>query len=251
MKKLFTRRWLVTHGAVLVVLLVLISLGFWQLRRLSDRRDFNNSLLAAVNQPAIPLTGEPVDPEALHFKRVAVTGTFDNAQTIALRNQMSGDTPGLHLVTPLRLSGSNQAVLVDRGWIPRGLADPEPASLLVYDAFGEVSLEGVAYRTQTRSGLLSPIDPPLKEGQERLVAWSRMDIDRLQEQLPYPLLPVFIRQLPNSTDRPDRLPRPEGVSLDEGPHLGYALQWFTFAGILAITYSVFIRQELQKTEDRG
>jgi surfeit locus 1 family protein len=246
MKKLFTGRWLVTHGVVLLVLLVFISLGVWQLRRLEERRAFNNNLLKALDQPAIPLTGEPADPELLHFKRVAVTGTFDNAQTIALRNQMSGDTPGLHLVTPLRISGSNQAVLVDRGWIPRGLSDPDPASFLVYDAFGEVSLDGVAYRTQTRSGPLSPIDPPLKAGQDRLTTWFRIDIDRIQEQVPYPLLPIFISQLPHTNDRPDRLPRPEGVSLDEGPHLGYALQWFTFAGILVITYSVFLHQELGK-----
>jgi surfeit locus 1 family protein len=250
MRKLLSGRWLAAHLAVLLVLAMLISLGVWQLWRLENRRAFNNSLLAAVNQPVIPLTGQPVDPEALHFKRVAVKGTFDNAQTIVLRNQMLGDIPGLHVITPLRLSHSDMAVLVDRGWIPRGLADPDPASLLVYDEFGEVSLEGVAYRTQTRSGLLSPIDPPLKEGQERLAAWFRVDIDRIQEQVPYPLMPIFVRQLPDPNAQPDRLPRPEGVSLDEGPHLGYALQWFTFAGILVITYSVFIRQELRK-EDRG
>jgi surfeit locus 1 family protein len=247
MSKLLRGRWLLKHLSVLIVLIVLINLGLWQLRRLEERRTLNRKLTAVLEQAPIPLTGETVDPNALDFHRVAVTGTFDNAETIVLRNQTSGDTPGLHLITPLKISGSETAVLVDRGWIPRGQADPEPASLIVYDLPGEVSVEGIAYRTQTRPSWLSPLDPPLKAGQTRLTAWFRVDINRIQEQLSYPLLPVFIRQLPDQTAAPDSLPRPEsGVALSEGPHLGYALQWFSFAVILVITYGLFLRQELRK-----
>jgi surfeit locus 1 family protein len=247
MKKLMTGRWLLKHLLVLMVLIALINLGLWQLRRLEERRTLNRNIAAALEQPPIVLTGEVVNPDALHFRRVSVTGTFDNAQVIALRNQSLDNLPGLHLITPLRLSGNDQAVLVDRGWIPRGQADPDPASLIAYDLSGKVTIEGIAYRTQTRSsGWLSPIDPPLKEGQTRLVAWFRVDIDRIQEQVPYPLLPIFIKQLPDSNTGPDSLPQPEGVTLNEGPHLGYAVQWFSFAGILVITYTVFLRQELLK-----
>lgn len=247
-KKLMTGRWLLKHLFVLVVLLALINLGLWQLRRLEERRTLNANIAAALEQPPLVLTGEEaVNPDALHFQRVSVTGTFDNAQAIVLRNQSLDNIPGLHLVTPLRLSDSDRTVLVDRGWIPRGQADPDPASLIAYDLPGEVTIEGIAYRTQTRSsGWLSPLDPPLKEGQTRLVAWFRVDIDRIQEQVPYPLLPIFIKQLPDSNTAPNSLPQPEGVTLDEGPHLGYAIQWFSFAGILVITYTVFLRQEFRK-----
>jgi surfeit locus 1 family protein len=247
MSKLLTGRWLLKHLSVLIVLIVLVNLGLWQLRRLEERRTLNRNLTAALEQAPIPLMGETVDPDMLHFRRVSVKGTFDNNETIVLRNQTSGDIPGLHLITPLKISGSERAVLVDRGWIPRGQADPEPASLNVYDLPGEVSLEGIAYRTQTRPSWLSPLDPPLKAGQTRLSAWFRVDIERIQEQLPYPLLPVFIRQLPAQTAAPDSLPRPEsGVALSEGPHLGYALQWFSFAAILVITYGLLLQQELWK-----
>jgi surfeit locus 1 family protein len=238
---------LLKHLSVLIVLIVLLNLGLWQLRRLEERRTLNRDITATLEQAPIPLTDETVDPDALHFQRVSVKGTFDNAETIVLRNQTSGDTPGLHLITPLKISGSETAVLVDRGWIPRGQADPEPESLNIYYLPGEVSLEGIAYRTQTRPSWLSPLDPPLKAGQTRLNAWFRVDIERIQEQLPYPLLPIFIRQLPDQTTAPDSLPRPEsGIALNEGPHLGYALQWFSFAVILVITYGVFLRQELGK-----
>ncbi|GIK39784.1 MAG: SURF1-like protein [Chloroflexota bacterium] len=247
MRKLVTGRWLLKHLLVVLVLIMLINLGLWQLRRLDEKRTFNQNMAAAFNQPATPLGNSPIDPAALHFQRVAVTGTFDNAQAIVIRNQLLDDTPGLHLVTPLRLKDSDQAVLVDRGWIPRGDSDPDPADLTAYDLPGEVTLEGIAYQTQTRPGGLSPLDPPLKEGQTRLVAWFRVDIERIQEQLPYPLLPIFIRQLPGSQADAPNLPRQEsGLTLDEGPHLGYALQWFSFAAILVVTYAVFLRQELRK-----
>src|SRR6185503_991127 len=120
----------------------------------------------------------------------------------------------------------------------------------VYDLQGEVTLEGVANSTQTRPGWLSPLDPPLREGQTRLVTWSRVDIDRIQQQLPHPLLPIFIKQLPNLTvTTAESLPRQEsGAALDEGPHLGYAIQWFSFSAILVVTYGLFLRQELRKGE---
>lgn len=248
MHKLMTGRWLIKHLLVVLVLIVLINLGFWQLHRLDEKRTLNRNITAALNQPPIPLSDSSINPAELHFHRVVVTGTFDNAQAIAIRNQfLADDTPGLHLVTPLRLKNSDQAVLVDRGWIPRGDSDPEPADLTAYDVPGEVTVEGIAYQTQTRPGMLSPLDPPLKEGQTRLVAWFRVDIDRIQTQLPYPLLPVFVRQLPGPNADPKSLPRQEsGVTLDEGPHLSYALQWFSFAAILVVTYGVFLRQELRK-----
>jgi surfeit locus 1 family protein len=225
----------------------MINLGFWQLQRLEERRERNRNIAAALNQPPLIMTGATMNPAELHFRRVIVQGAFDNAEAVVIRNQLLGDRPGLHLVTPLRLSGSDQAVLVDRGWIPRGDADPDPASLTVYDLSGEVTIEGIAYQTQTRPSWLSPLDPPLKEGQTRLVAWFRVDIERIQEQLPYPLLPIFIKQLPNPKAVDDLLPRQEsGLALDEGPHLGYTIQWFSFALILAVTYGVFLRQELRK-----
>lgn len=251
MKKLTTSRWLLKHLSVFIVLIMLVNLGLWQLRRLEERRTLNRNITAALEQAPLRLTGPTIDPETLHFRRVLVTGTFDNAEAMALRNQSLNDSPGLHLLTPLRLHNSDQAVLVDRGWMPRGNADPDPASLAVYDLPGEVTVEGIAYRSQTRSGWLSPLDPPLKEGQSRLVAWFRVDIDRIQQQLPYPLWPIFIKQLPAANTTPATLPQPEGLILSEGSHLGYALQWFSFAGILVITYAVFLRQELKKKRGGG
>ena len=68
--------------------------------------------------------------------------------------------------------------------------------------------------------------------------WARLDLDALRERLPYPLLPVVVRQTPDSSlpRSPRRLPAPE---LDDGPHLNYAIQWFLFAG-MAVAFAVLV-----------
>lgn len=244
MRKLTTGRWLITHVVVLAGIILLINLGFWQLRRLEQRRALNAEISAGLNRPVMTLTGQAVDPETTHYRRVAVTGTFDNDQAMLLRNQPYNGVPGHHLVVPLLIEGSDTAVLVDRGWLP--LAETEPDRREAYRVDGQVTVEGIAYKSQVRPHRFAPADPTLQPGQARLDAWFRIDIPQVQQQLPYPLLPVFIRQSPPPDQAFDALPRPEGDPvLAEGSHLGYAMQWFAFAVILAVTYGAFAWQEVK------
>lgn len=246
MSNLLTKRWLVRHLLALVVFIILINFGLWQLRRLDQRRTLNAEILAGLNRPVVNLSGETVDPDDLHFRRVSVTGIFDNHEAIVIRNRPLNGQPGVHLVTPLRIKDSEQAVLVNRGWIPQ--QTPNQNDLRIYDREGELTVEGIAYRSQTRpDGFLSPTDPTRQPDQTRLERWFRIDIERIQRQLRYPLLPIFVEQSPAAAEAlpspPISVAYPE---LDEGPHLGYALQWFSFALILAVTYVFFARQELKR-----
>ena len=229
------------HLLVLAVFIVLIYLGLWQLRRLEQRRALNQEVMDGLNQPPMTLSGNPVESEALHLRRVSVTGTFENEESVVLRGRSYQGQPGAELLVPLRIKNSEQAVLVNRGWVPLQIATSE--DLKGYALEGEVMVEGVAYRSQPRpDGFLVPTDPTPQPG-KRLEAWFRVDIDRIQQQVAEPLLPVFIRQSAASakaTEPP--LPQPE-PELDEGPHLGYAVQWFAFALILVVMYSAFVWQE--------
>jgi surfeit locus 1 family protein len=243
MQRLLSRRWLFKHLMALLVLLAMIRLGFWQLDRLQQKREHNAAVLEALEQPPVPLPTENLDPERLAFRRVQVRGVFDHEQSMVWRNQQLDDINGLHLLTPLRIDGSEHAVLVDRGWLPPALAEPEERA--AYAVAGEVVVEGIARRSQPRPDHpLAGHDLPLP-GETRIDAWLRVDIERMQEQIPYPLLPIFIQQTPPPGADPQALPRPvAAIDLDEGPHLSYALQWFTFSGILVIVYALLIRQEI-------
>ncbi len=248
MKSLLTPKWLIRHAVVLIVFIILINFGLWQLRRLEQRRALNEEILAGLNQPSVALTGQAVDPDALHRRRVSVSGTYDNEETIVIRNRPLEGQPGVHLVVPLQIDGSDQAVLVNRGWIP--LQAPEPDDLRDYYVEDPVTVEGIAYRSQARpDGFLVPTDPTPQPGQAGLTTWFRIDIERIQDQLPDPLLPIFIEQSPTSDPNPETPPiSAENLALDEGSHLGYAIQWFSFALILGVTYAFFIRQELRQPE---
>jgi cytochrome oxidase assembly protein ShyY1 len=69
--------------------------------------------------------------------------------------------------------------------------------------------------------------------------WYQMDGERLRGQFPYPILPVVAQILPYAGQPrfPIRLKPPE---LDEGPHFGYAIQWFSFASIAIIGWTALL-----------
>ncbi len=250
MHRLLSRSWLLKHLFALLILLMMIRLGFWQLSRLEEKRTRNTATLAALAQPATILTTDGViDPAALHFQKVRVTGSFDNGASVVLRNQTLNGEEGVHLLTPLRITGSDAAVIIDRGWLPPD--QNRPSALAAYALPGEVTIEGIAFRSQERpDALLAPMDLPLP-GETRINAWMRVDLAKMQQQMDYPLLPVYVVQTPDPTAPPDRLPRAQGLTaLDEGPHLSYAIQWFSFALILVFIYTILIRQELRRPASR-
>ncbi len=216
----------------------------WQLRRLEERQAFNKVILAGLNAPSITLTGQHLNPDELHLRRVSVTGTFDNDEDVILRGRSYRSRQGAELVVPLLMEGSEQAILVNRGWIPLENSDPE--SRQMYNLEDSVTIEGIAHRTQTRpDAYFAPTDPLPQPGQDGLDAWFRVDIERIQAQVDYPLAPIFIEQ---SSDPESTMPPlgEENIDLSDGPHLGYALQWFSFAIILIILYAIFARQELKR-----
>jgi surfeit locus 1 family protein len=248
MKKLLSLRWIITHILFAIVLIVLVNLGFWQLRRLEQRRDLNAAIKAGLNAPVTQLTGQAIDPEALHLHRVTVTGTFDNEENIAIMNRPFEGRAGMRLVTPLQIAGSDQAVLIDRGWLP--LDETEQAQRRQYDQNGVVTVEGIAYQSQPQSERWGvPQDPIPGPGENRRDQWFRVDIGRIEQQLPYPLLPIFITQSADENSDVDTPPLREGpIELDEGNHLSYALQWFSFAAIAVIVYGILLWQDVRKAK---
>jgi surfeit locus 1 family protein len=240
-KALFIGRRLWMTLLVLVGVAVLCRLGVWQLDRLAQRRAINARIDMRMVEPATPLSGEPIDPEAIEYRRVKVRGVYDSAQAIVLRNRTLDGAPGVHVLMPLRIAGSDKAVLIDRGWLPLDQAAPEARR--AFDEAGEIAVEGIARLSQENAG--GPQDPPLGPDRTRLDAWFRVDIPRIQQQIGYSLLPLFLEQQPTLGDPP--LPRRVPTTdLGEGPHLSYAIQWFAFAIILLVGYVAFTYQQVHR-----
>jgi surfeit locus 1 family protein len=257
-------RWIVGHLLALVLVAAFVNFGFWQLRRLAAVGERNaviearaaeaplaldRALATAVGSATAP--GAPSFPE---YRNVVVTGTFDPEHEVLLRGRSAGGRPGFHLLTPLTISGagawSGSAVLVERGWVPYDLdtvpvADAPPPG-------GTVTVTGELRAPQgppTDSwAVMAPRDPP--DG--KLTQSFYADVTRLQPQMPYPLVPAWITLRSSTPPHPSELPLPVPEhALDEGPHLGYAIQWFAFAVVGLVGYALLLRATLRRERSGG
>ena len=245
LRTMFSRRWILTTLLALVGGMLCVRLGIWQLDRLEQRRAFNGHVEAMRTAEPLHLTGEPSDDLAtMEFRAVSVSGRYDFENQVVLRNRYFQNRYGYDLLTPLLLDDGS-AVLVDRGWIPADGND-SPASWRRYDQPGLVAFRGQIRLGQTKPALGGVPDPTLALGQSDLVFWNNVDLERISQQLPYPLLDVYIQPEVDPADlTPPILYQPE-LELSEGPHLGYAIQWFIFASILVVGYPIYLRKELTK-----
>jgi surfeit locus 1 family protein len=225
------RPWLGPILFVLVVVgaVVMIGLGVWQLQRLGERRALNVQIRARMAQPPADLAHQSGGlPE---YTPVLAKGVYDFANEIVLRNRAHDQEPGVHVLTPLRLAGSDQAVLVDRGWIPYITADPTARA--AYDGPPTpVTVMGLARLSQARTLLLLPADPTASPAAPRLDAWFWINIPQIQSQMPYPLLPFFLEAAPLADQSILPVSGYDDIDLSDGPHLSYAIQWFSFTAIL-------------------
>lgn len=251
--RLVSRRWLPTTILVIIASLVMIRLGFWQLDRLESRRAFNQRVMDQIQREPLTLDSNTIelDLTAMEYRKVEVTGAYDPTYEVALRNQVWRDQYGVHLITPLRIEGTDRYVLVDRGWIPgqdfeAGLARGGWESFVEP---GVITVRGVIRRSQTKADFGRISDPIPGTGQERVLAWNLLNIEQIQKQTPYELLPVYIQQSPDPgwiglpyRSEPD-------LELSEGSHLSYAIQWFTFAALLLLGYPFYVRKEETQASD--
>lgn len=234
----FARRpkWIVLHVLVLGAVGTFAVAGVWQLSRLSERRERNDRIRAAMQGPARDISDiDGAEP----FENVRATGTYDIKNEVTLRNRSLDGSPGNHVLTPLIID-NELAVIVDRGWVPAEL-DEAPVAEAAPPA-GRVTVHGLMLDAEPRRPL-QPDDP----GSGRLTSVRRINPMRLAEQMPYRLLPTYVQlreqDPPSPGDLPRAIPTPE---LSDGPHLAYAVQWFVFIVIALSVYVVLLRREAAK-----
>jgi surfeit locus 1 family protein len=251
---LLSRKYIFLWIFSLFLVFVFFRLGLWQLDRLDQRRNFNSRVTSQINQPELNLTGEAIlkDLYQMEYRKVEAIGEYRFEDEIAIRNQVFENQPGVHLVTPLVLAGTNQAILVDRGWIP--YEDFQRNNWSLYNEPGKVKVSGVLRRSQTKPDFGNRSDPTPAPGEPRKPAWFFVNVAGIQKQIPYELLPgAYIQQSPDPgwTDYPKR--STVEVEISEGPHLGYAIQWFTFSFIALVGVPILViwQENRAKIEVKG
>ena len=234
---LLAPRWLFGHVLVVAICVAFVNLGFWQIQRLEDRRLQNTVTASRASAPPMAINqlvaaaGSEID--SLEFRNATATGTFDPTEEVLVRSQVHQGVAGWHVLTPLILE-DGRAVIVNRGWLP---LEMDSVPVPVEPPSGQVSVDGWVSLTRVRQpgGAVEP------EG--RLTQIARIDLARLQEQVSFELLPVYIvadraaGQLPVPVVRPN--------INDEGPHLLYAIEWFSFTVIGVAGYFFLLRRAVR------
>lgn len=247
-RRMFSRSWIVATFLVILGALVCTRLGIWQLDRLAERRVFNAHVIAMRATSPLDLPAQ-ADLTQMEWRTVRLNGMYDFENQIAIRNQFNGNQYGYHLITPLHLSDTSTAlsasgttVLVDRGWIPAD-GNSTPADWRKYDQPGQVALSGVVRLSETNPPLGGESDPTLTPGRTQLDFWVFVNMERIAKQIPYPILPVYIQLDPDPNRTAPPIPYQPELDLSEGPHQGYAIQWFTFAALLLGGYPFYLKKQ--------
>jgi surfeit locus 1 family protein len=216
---------------LLIVVAVCVRLGFWQLTRLEERRARNAHVAARLVSDPVTDIGQLHDTTGLFYRGATLHGVYDGDRSIVLPGRSYRGVPGVHLLTPLLPAGRGEAVLVNRGWVPS--ADAATIDVTDFATSDTVIVYGLLlpFPGHAESLAQRPARRSPENGFQRV--WFTVDAARLRAQFPYPLLPVTVQDLPAEGEgvvgRGQYPARLEPPPLDEGPHLGYALQWFGFA----------------------
>ncbi len=211
------RSWIPLVAAALVAA-VCVRLGLWQLDRLDQRQAHNATIAAAFKDP--PISAERATRDSVpRFRRVSVSGRWDYARETTVGGRTRSGSPGVHVITPV-IASDERPILVNRGWV----YSPDARTI-------DLSRWHEGERAQF-VGYVDELPSSLRES----VAGS-----------------LYVVALPDSGaapsaagDRPARLQAP--AFGDEGPHLNYAVQWFSFAAIALIGTPLVVRRQRRRRE---
>ncbi len=231
-----TPRWAIATSVVIILAVLFVNLGLWQLQR-GDERALDNTVMSArMSDEAMTLddllAAVGPDPSSLEYRRVVVEGSYRPEFELLIRNQTnSAGAAGFHVITPFEY-GPDRYVLVNRGWVPLEMDTPPVGAS---PPRGVVTVTGLVRLTQLRPSV-GQVEP---DGD--LAVASRIDIDRLSQQIPGQVTPVWIQSTDENLLLPVTLPVP--TFDDAGPHLLYAIQWFAFALIGVVGFGFLVREQ--------
>ncbi len=218
---------------LLICIPLFIKLGLWQYGKAEQKQLLQSrydSLQYAREEPLPVLIKTPED---WRYKPVVAQGQYLADYQILLDNQVEGEQAGYHVVTPFKISGREEVVLVNRGWIPASGNHSEVPAVTV--PAGELTIHGRGWLPGQKFYSLGK--PEQEAPLKWRVVWQNMDMQAYQQAVPYKVLPVLIRLAPEDADGFVRnwvMPA-ERITT----HIGYAYQWFGFA-LAAMAIYIFV-----------
>lgn len=213
--------WAVLLIAALTALF--LAAGIWQMARAHYKERIQSEVHAAASDAPLHAGSEILDASHAHLRRLEARGTWVPERTVLLDNKVQDGVVGYEVVTPLRLDEGGLYLLVNRGWARA----PQLRSELptIETPSGVVSVEGIARIPNARF---------LELGSEVVTGkvWQNLTIERYKAWSQLPLQPVLLYQQGGSADGLQRVEAaPEAAGINADRHRGYAITWFSLAGV--------------------
>lgn len=152
----------------------------------------SNLELQPVDLTSLSGSSKKDDWAPYYFRRVIVSGTFDFKHEVVIRNRRLGKVAGFHVITPLRLDSSNMAILINRGFIPIGAESQEIRQK--FQPQGHVSFTALL-KEPVSPKIFSPQDGDAALDKEWVDTWLRVDVAKMQRQIPYAVLPIYAERI--------------------------------------------------------
>lgn len=224
----------------LVLLVSLVNLGLWQLRRADEKQALLDAYANGQQQTVSLLEHDAASLP--RYQRVAVSGTYDSGRQILLDNMPSASgRPGYNVLTPLRLADGS-LILVNRGWLPLG----RDRATLPEISLPEHPVEVTGLMDQLpRPGLRLGTPPVVAAGQ-----WPQVLVYPEHMQLEAVYGPGLLARIllldPAAMYGYERSWQPR-FGLTPNGHIGYAVQWFALAAAALAIY-VFVSSKPVKSD---
>jgi len=199
--RVFQFSWYIT-GPALLLILVMCRLSYWQWTRHLEKVDLIKEMDERLLLPPSSINDVLTTPglnwaQSMIHRRLIIEGSYDFEHEMILRNRRHLNQPGVMVLTPLKIKGTDSWILVNRGYIPLKYAT-RPARAQ-FQKQSSVQFIGLIKETNPRR-FLAPGDPPSGGENPWVDEWLRVDLDNIQKQLPYKVLPVYTEVMP-SADR--------------------------------------------------
>lgn len=216
----------------LPMFLVLVGLGVWQIQRLHWKLGLIAEMNAHLHAPPASLdTLLSLPVQEAQYRRVALTGRFDNAHEAFAYATDANGLPVYHVIVPFRQDDGRE-IMVDRGIIPLRLKAQDTRRAGIRE--GEQKVVGV-WREPDTPGLFTPA--PDLAGR----VWFARDVTGIAKAFHLHLAASDIVEA-DATPVPGGWPRGgQTVVTLRNDHLQYALTWFLMAIALLVVYFTYHR----------
>ena len=217
-------RFLIPAFLIIATIAFLVSLGLWQLDRADQKRTIEAAIVSANAGPVELIANgrELLDKE---YYDVRLQGNYLSDKQFIYDNQIVDQVSGYYVLTPFILTDQLGVVLVNRGFIPWNGQREKLADIAVDSVSREIKVQ---------------VSSPIKRMELKATDVSRqfpvliqaIDFDVLEEVSKLEFVKVVGLLDPSSSDGYVRKWEPYTGSIEK--HIGYAIQWFLMALVLAI-----------------